>query len=75
MKWEGEKKGQCARVFQGQYSERFFPCFGWVQVMLTILSADQQAANVAAVSFITGSHISAGSKQIQSMAGIVDLVI
>lgn len=43
--------------------------------MLTNLSADQPAVNVAAVSFIIGSPIPAGPKQIQSMAGILGLLI
>lgn len=43
--------------------------------MLTNLSADQQVANVAAVSFVIGSPIPAGPKQIQSMAGTLDLLI
>lgn len=48
----------------------------WLDIgpVLTILSADQQVANVAAVSFIIGSRIPAGPKQIQSMARILDLL-
>lgn len=41
--------------------------------MVTILSADQQVANVAAVAFII--HIPAGSKQIQSMAGLLNMLM
>lgn len=49
----------------------------WADVdhMVTILSADQQVANVAAVAFITHIHIPAGPKQIQSMTGLLNIPI
>jgi len=43
--------------------------------MVTILSTDQQVANVAAVAFIIHIHMLAGPKQIQSMAGILNMLI
>lgn len=48
----------------------------WLDIghMLTILSADQRFANVAAVPFIIGIHIPAGPKQIQNMAGLLNLL-
>lgn len=56
--------------------EGFFLFWADIGHVVTILSADQQVANVAAaVAFIIHIRNPAGPKQIQSMAGLLTMLI